>query len=294
MKIGIALGSGTARGLAHVGVLKAFEELQIKPYAISGSSMGALIGGVYASGYPLVKIEEFVRGMNFGKFRKLLDLRFSMKGLVNGSKIEEFLCSVMVKKRIEDLDIKFCCVAADLLTGREVVFGRGSLVNAIRASISFPGVFVPVYHDGMYLIDGGVRNPVPVDLLPDECDIKVAVDVGPSIVKDRLVDKYFKSHLHQGSKTLNDAFTKLIRNIFNSQDLANDIEHPNILETLVQSAAIMQDTIYRGKISAFKDVLEIKPKCDKYKLTDFSKSGELVDLGYEAAMKALEELKIGK
>lgn len=294
MKIGIALGSGTARGFAHVGVLKAFEEVGVKPYAISGSSMGALIGGVYASGYPLLKIEEFVRSMNFSIFRRLLDFKLSMKGLVNGSKIEEFLCSVIVSKKIENLDTIFCCVSTDLLTGREVVFSRGSLVNAIRASISFPGVFVPVYHEGMYLIDGGVRNPVPVDLLPDECDVKVAVDVGPSIVKGKLMDKYFKNHIHQGKKTLNDAFMKLIKNIFNQEESSNDIEYPNILETLVQSAAIMQDTIYKSKVSNIKNLVEIKPKCDKYKLTDFSKAGELVDLGYDATIKVLKEMNIGK
>ena len=294
MKVGIALGSGAARGLAHVGVLRALEEAGIRPYSISGSSMGALIGGVYASGYPLEKIEEFVRGMNFGLFRKLLDFKLSMKGLVDGSKIEEFLSAVLVKRKIEDFDTLFCCVSTDLLTGIEVVFNKGNIVNAIRASISFPGVFVPVYYEGMYLIDGGVTNPVPADLLPDECDLKIAVDVGPSVIKDRLMDKYFKNNLRHKKSTVNDAFSKLIKNIFSTEEPSSGVEFPSILEALVQSVAIMQDTIYKSRIEKVKNLVEIKPNFNNYKLTDFSKAGEIVDLGYNTTKNVLRELNLGK
>jgi NTE family protein len=169
MKIGLALGSGAARGFAHVGILKAFEEVGLQPYAITGSSMGALIGGIYASGYPIKNIEDFILNLDFSVFKNFVDFKLSRAGIVDGKKIEDFLESIVENREISELKIKFACVATDSLTGLEVIFNKGDIIKAIRSSISFPGVFIPVYHEGMFLIDGGVKNPVPVDLLPSDC-----------------------------------------------------------------------------------------------------------------------------
>ncbi|MCB4204654.1 patatin-like phospholipase family protein [Deferribacterales bacterium Es71-Z0220] len=292
MKIGLALGSGAARGLAHVGILKAFEEEGVKPYAITGSSMGALIGGIYASGYPIEKIEEFILNLDFGVFKNIVDFKLSRAGIVDGKKIEDFLDSVVNEKEISNLKIKFACVATDSLTGLEVIFNKGDIIKAIRASISFPGVFIPVYYDGMFLIDGGIKNPVPVDLLPDECNIKIAVDVGPFVVKDKLIKKYFKNHQTKPQKSVNESFNTLIKQIFNFNN-DDTIKYPSMLETLVQTIAIMQESIYEYKIKSQKNVIEVKPDLDDYKLTDFTKAKEILEIGYNEGKKILREVKLG-
>ncbi|UOD34514.1 patatin-like phospholipase family protein [Deferribacteraceae bacterium V6Fe1] len=293
MKIGLALGSGAARGLAHVGILKAFEEEGVKPYAITGSSMGALIGGIYASGYPIEKIEEFILNLDFGVFKNIVDFKLSKAGIVDGKKIEDFLESVINEREINNLKIKYACVATDSLTGLEVIFNKGDLIKAIRASISFPGVFIPVYYDGMFLIDGGVKNPVPADILPEECDVKIAVDVGPFVVKDKLIKKYFKNHQTKTKKNINESFNTLIKQIFNFNN-DEEIKYPSMLETLVQTIAIMQESIYEHKIKFQKNVIEVKPDLDDYKLTDFTKAKEILEIGYKEGKKILREVNLGQ
>lgn len=289
MKIGLALGSGAARGFAHVGILKAFHEAGVKPYAITGSSMGALIGGIYASGYSIKKIEEFIKNLDFSVFKNFVDFKISKAGLVDGKKIEEFLESVIDIKEMSKLETKFACVATDTLTGVEVIFDKGDLIKAIRASISFPGVFVPVYYEGMFLIDGGIKNPVPVDLLPKECDIKIAVDVGPFVVKDKLIKKYLTQKPVSHKNNIYDSFNKLVKHIFNINN-NEKIKYPSLLETLVQTIAIMQQSIYEYKIKNIENVIEIRPDLDKYKLIDFNKAAEIMEIGYKEGKKIVKEL----
>jgi NTE family protein len=292
MKIGIALGSGAARGFAHVGILKAFHEQGIKPYAITGSSMGALIGGVYASGYPIEKIEEFIEHLDFSVFKNFVDFKISKAGLVDGKKIEEFLESVIEIREMSKLQTKFACVATDTLTGLEIIFNKGDIIKAIRASISFPGVFIPVYYEGMFLIDGGIKNPVPIDLLPPECDIKIAVDVGPFVVKDKLIKKYLAqkpSTDKKDKKNIYESFNQLIGQIFKINN--NDkVKYPSLLETIIQTIAIMQQSIYEYKIKEIKNVLEVRPPLDEYKLIDFNRAKEIVEIGYKEGKKIVKEL----
>lgn len=289
MKIGLALGSGAARGFAHVGILKAFHEAGVKPYAITGSSMGALIGGIYASGYSIKKIEEFIKNLDFSVFKNFVDFKISKAGLVDGKKIEEFLESVIDIREMSKLETKFACVATDTLTGVEVIFDKGDLIKAIRASISFPGVFIPVYYEGMFLIDGGIKNPVPVDLLPKECDIKIAVDVGPFVVKDKLIKKYLTQKPVSHKNNIYDSFNKLVKHIFNINN-NEKIKYPSLLETLVQTIAIMQQSIYEYKIKNIENVIEIRPDLDKYKLIDFNKAAEIMEIGYKEGKKIVKEL----
>jgi NTE family protein len=289
LKIGLALGSGAARGFAHVGILKAFHEAGVKPYAITGSSMGALIGGIYASGYSIKKIEEFIKNLDFSVFKNFVDFKISKAGLVDGKKIEEFLESVIDIREMSKLETKFACVATDTLTGVEVIFDKGDLIKAIRASISFPGVFIPVYYEGMFLIDGGIKNPVPVDLLPKECDIKIAVDVGPFVVKDKLIKKYLTQKPVSHKNNIYDSFNKLVKHIFNINN-NEKIKYPSLLETLVQTIAIMQQSIYEYKIKNIENVIEIRPDLDKYKLIDFNKAAEIMEIGYKEGKKIVKEL----
>jgi NTE family protein len=293
MKIGIALGSGAARGLAHIGLLKAFEDRKIKPYAITGSSMGALIGGIYASGYPIEKIAEFYLTLDFSIFKKFVDFKISSAGLLGGERIEEFIASIIGNKSFEDLEIKFKCVATDLLTGLEIIFDKGDLVKAIRASISFPAVFVPVYYDKMFLVDGGIKNPVPVDILPDECDIKFAVHVGPSVIKDPLVKKYYAENsikIEKDQNSITEKFYSFISSYLKNVIIDDSVKYPNMLETIIQTISILQENAYISKIKEVKgSIVEIKPELSNYKLTDFTKAKEIINIGYAEGIKIIKE-----
>ena len=175
--VALALSSGGARGLAHIG---AIEELEAQGYhisAIAGCSMGALIGGVYAAG----KLEEFrdwMKTIDRKKMLELTDFSLSLNHLVKGSRIIEAIMKFVPDMPIEDLPIPYCAVATDLKAGREVVFDKGSLFEAIRASISLPSFYEPVQRDDMILIDGGVINPIPLNRVQRQPgDILVGVDV---------------------------------------------------------------------------------------------------------------------
>lgn len=162
-KIGIALGSGVARGWAHIGVLKALSRAGIEPDIVSGTSIGALVGGCHLAG-KIEPLEEFARGLNRRRLLGLVDFRFRSSGLIGDSKLEALMREHLGDLNIEDLDRTFVGVATELATGHEVWLREGSLVQAIRASYALPGVFAPVPIDNRWLIDGAVVNPVPVSV----------------------------------------------------------------------------------------------------------------------------------
>ncbi|MBO4892916.1 MAG: patatin-like phospholipase family protein [Prevotella sp.] len=175
--IALVLSSGGARGLAHIGAIEELEAHGYRISSIAGCSMGALIGGVYAAG----KIEEFREWMKTVDRKKMLgltDFSLSLNHIVKGTRIIEAIMEFVPDVAIEDLPIPYCAVATDLKAGREVVFDKGSLFEAIRASISLPSFYEPVQRDDMILIDGGVINPIPLNRVKRQAgDILVGVDV---------------------------------------------------------------------------------------------------------------------
>jgi predicted acylesterase/phospholipase RssA len=162
--LGLVLGGGAAKGYAHIGVLKVLEEENITPDIIVGASMGALVGGLYAAGYTGDELVRLASAINIKKKRWLFPLRFSKKGFIAGKRIMQYLTQYIGDKKIEDLRVKYATVATDIEHGKEIIISRGSLLNAIRAAISIPVVFIPHYYAGHLLIDGGFVNPVPVDI----------------------------------------------------------------------------------------------------------------------------------
>lgn len=164
-KIGLALGSGGARGVAHVGVIKELEKMGVKIDMIAGSSAGALIGGMYAAGVKIGKIEEMISSLDFLDVWKLMADPVWGAGIVKGRKFMEFLKNYVEDKEIGDLKIRYCAVATDLKKGRMQEIRSGSLLSAIRASCSIPLIFEPYERDGVLCIDGGVTSPVPVRTL---------------------------------------------------------------------------------------------------------------------------------
>lgn len=160
-KIGIALGSGGARGWCHIGVLQALAEEGIEPDIVAGCSMGALVGGAYVAG-ALEALEEFARGLDWRKIAALIDVNPATGGLIEGSRIVNFLRSLNEDAPIESFPKAFTAVASDLGTGREIWLQNGSMVDAVRASIAIPGIISPLKLNGRWLLDGGMTNPVPV------------------------------------------------------------------------------------------------------------------------------------
>ncbi len=162
--LGLALGSGGARGWAHIGVIRALMEADIPVHSIAGASIGAFVGAIHAAG-ELDELEAFVRELDWKGIMALFDLTFPTSGLLDGNKVYELLTQHLLDLNIEDAGIPFCCVATNLITGQEVQLQRGCMADAVRASISIPGVFTPFERDGCFLGDGGIVNPVPVDVV---------------------------------------------------------------------------------------------------------------------------------
>ena len=163
-KVGYALGGGAARGLAHIGVLKVLEEHRIFPDMIAGTSMGALVGALYAGGIAVTDIEKFAVGLDMRRMALLADVSLPLSGLVGGRRVVSLLKSILGDLTFSQLKYEFACVATDISTGEEVVLREGSLVEAVRASISLPGIFTPVRIKGRYLVDGGLVSEVPVSV----------------------------------------------------------------------------------------------------------------------------------
>lgn len=159
--IGIALGSGGARGWCHIGVLRELAEIGVEPQVVAGSSMGALVGAAYSAGQ-LDALEDWARALTLRSMMPLIDMRIGGGGLVKGEGVLTILREIGLPETIAELALPFVATATDLRTGREIWLREGDLVSSIRASISIPGVFRPMWHDGRWLIDGGVVNPVPV------------------------------------------------------------------------------------------------------------------------------------
>lgn len=174
-KIGLALGAGAARGFAHVGIVEVFEEEKIPISVITGTSMGALIGGLYASGIALSFIKSYVKRFDISRF---LDFTLREGGIVKGRRIEELLKIFTGNCSIEQLKIPFSCAAIDVTNGTVKNFMEGGLYEAIRASISIPGIFAPYEIDGVYYIDGGPLERIPIDACKAlGAEFVIAVDV---------------------------------------------------------------------------------------------------------------------
>ena len=206
--VALALSSGGARGLAHIGVIAELEARGYRISSIAGCSMGALIGGVYAAG-KLNEFREWMKTMDRKKMLELTDFSLSINHIVKGKRIIEAIMEFVPDMAIEDLPIPYCAIATDLISGKEVVFNKGSLFEAIRASISLPSFYEPVHRDDMLLIDGGVINPIPLNRVKRQPgDILVGVDVSGHDYKSqweemrRLTERQKKTDNHGNVLTI--------------------------------------------------------------------------------------------
>lgn len=298
--LAVVLGSGAARGLAHIGVLEVLEKHRLKPDLIVGSSMGAMIGGAYAAGLAPNQIAEIACRTNWKKVVQILfPKRFRRDGLLDGDRVEEFLISLLGEENIEDLPVRFACVATDLLTGEEIVLNSGSLINAIRASISFPFLFQPVKIGQNYLIDGGVVNPVPVSVARQMgAQVVIASNVTPSVEQrarqlnsGRLVTREKLLAAGSSSSFLQRLFGDVLERLRHEQQEAGLNRAPKLglQKQMAQVAMTMENMILNLRLQQSAPDLLINPPVSKYQFFDFKKAEEIIEIGREAAEKALQE-----
>lgn len=296
MKTGLALGSGAARGLTHIGVLKALEEQNISVDYISGSSIGALIGAAYAMGMPLEEMESIALKTDWKMMAKIFLPTLSLSAIVNDKYLGEFLFSLFDDKNFEDLNIPLSVIATDLDSGEMVVIESGNLAKAVRASMSLPMLFSPVVYKNQKLVDGGLVNPIPVDLVKSQnVDKVIAVNlrgfspINSSLPKEQRVEKTNKD-LHELS--LNEKVEYFLKHpikFFGDKSEEDEIEIPKFGSLLYQIFVIVQVQMAALTLKNAKPDILIEPETSNFKIFDFQKAEELIDIGYQAANSVLDD-----
>ena len=280
--IALVLSSGGARGLAHIGVI---EELESRGYhitSIAGCSMGALIGGVYAAG-KLTEFREWMKTIDRKKMLELTDFSLSLNHFVKGKRIIETIMEFVPDVAIEDLPIPYSAVAADLKEGREVVFSKGSLFEAIRASISLPSFYEPVQRDGMILIDGGVINPIPLNRVSRKTgDILVGADVSGHDYKSQWEEMHRLTEWQKKDKSLK---AKILDKL-----IPDNLEF-NYYTVLSRTSSLMirQNSILMTKLMNPDMLIDIQ--MSRYGGFDYDKSEKIIAIGRQKAAAALTKFE---
>jgi NTE family protein len=239
MKIGLTLSAGSALGISHIAFLKVFDEIGIKPSIISGSSIGGLLGAMYASGLTGKEIEKIFLNIDFRDMARIFDIAIRTDtGFVKGDYIIKRFNSLVRVKTFEELEIPLKIVATDFWNKKEVVFDRGNLAQAIRASISVPGIFKPVNIDGRMYVDGILVDPLPYEIIQKQCDRLVAIDVCSLRAK--------KSG------------------------------NPKIFEIILGSFGIMHDSIVANKLKKSMPDIYVKPCISNVRLLDFRRTKDIL------------------
>jgi NTE family protein len=278
--VALALSSGGARGLAHIGAIEVLKEQGYNITSIAGCSMGALIGGVYAAG-KLEAFREWMKTIDRKKMLELTDFSISFNHFAKGTRIIEAIMEFVPDVSIEDLPIPYCAVATDWKTGREVVFDKGSLFQAIRASISLPSFYEPVLRDGMILIDGGVTNPLPLNrVVRRDGDILVGVDVSGHDYETQWKEQHELAERRKRSTSL----TQKILNRLIPDNL--EFNHYTMLSR-VSSIMIRQNSLLMAQLMKPEILVDIQ--MSKYESFDFDKSERLIAIGRKKTLQAINE-----
>jgi NTE family protein len=288
LRLGLALGSGSARGWAHIGVIRELEAAGIRPDVVCGTSIGALVGGAYVAG-ELDRLEEWVRTLTMKDVIAFMDFTLS-GGLVRGGRLMDHFRQHFTDRPIELLATPFAAVATALDTGAEVWLRSGSMFEAVRASVAVPGFFAPVLRDGMVLVDGGLVNPVPVSLARAMgADILIAVDLGSDILGRRL-------HPDPSSEAPDSAFGDWMHRLQDKLGVhvqpqpCDGLTMPSILDVLTTSLDIMQVRITRSRMAGEPPDLIVAPRLAHLHLLDFQQADEAIEEGRRAVQRVAHNL----
>jgi NTE family protein len=286
-RIGLTLGSGSARGWAHIGVIRELERAGIKPSMVCGTSIGALVGGAYAAG-ELDRFEAWARGMRVADVLSFMDVGFG-GGLLKGDRLMEFMRENFVDRPVEQLPMPFGAVATALRTGAEVWLREGSTVDAVRASIALPGLLAPVQRDGTVLVDGGLVNPVPVSLARAMgADIVIAVDLGSDVLGRHMRAKAPEppaGEVGQWLRTLQGSLGALL-----PARSAAEPKLPSLFEVVASSINVMQVRIARSRMAGEPADLVVAPQLAHLGLLDFQRAEEAIEEGRRAVHRVAHSL----
>jgi len=283
--VSLVLGSGGARGLAHIGVIHELQENGYQISSIAGCSMGALIGGIFAAG-KLEEFEHWISAITKIDIVTLLDIAWGKEGLVKGDKIINKLVDLVGDKTIEELSIPFTAVAADVKNEKEVWINSGRLFDAIRASISLPLFFTPVKYKEGYLIDGGVLNPVPIaPTFNDETDITIAVNLGGPVERTNVkVEKEMPTD--SKSLLLHEKIAGFVNQLKDSVVHSDDSDW-GAYDIANEAFDAMQSTIARQKLAAYPPDIVIEIPRNVCGTLEFDRADEMIQLGRMKAKECL-------
>lgn len=291
-KIGVALGSGAARGWAQIGVLEGLAALGVVPEVVSGTSIGALVGAAFVTG-KLAALKTRMESFGRRDVAAMFDVHLTTGGLIEGKRVENFLDSLGITGSIETQGHRYAAVATDLASGREIWLQQGPIGRAVRASIGMPGVFSPTRHDDRWLIDGGLVNPVPVSLARAlGADIVVAVDLNSELIGRRFSG--FDTDLAAATTApavsarvpqwLTDAVGPILQRV-----LQAGLDYPSYFEVLANSLNIMQDRITRTRLAGDPPDVLLCPRLGEFAWLDFHRANEAIAEGL-ACVQAAEPM----
>lgn len=293
LRIGLALGSGGAKGLSHIGVLKVLEENNVEISFVTGSSIGAIIGALYAKGYSPKEIEKLANNIaeNKQQFYNLFDFSKSLQGIIKGDKILEYLDTILEGVTFDKLKKTFTPIAVDLITGEKVYIQEGKVAEGIRASMSIPVIFQPFSWKNRLLIDGGVLSPLPVKDLKTlyKPDITIAVSLNKKTKwtpKEKInIDLPYQPSTITEKITYSLSQTKIFKEF---QKRLNPLLNPSLFDVLMQTIDIMN---YELEESNKKEAdIVINPDVQNYGTFDFDKAKELIEKGEIAAREKIPEI----
>lgn len=300
-RIGVALGSGSARGWAHIGVLRALSEMGVRSDVVCGTSIGALVGAAYGRG-ELDALEAWARAFTKLDILRLLDVTAARGGFIAGVRLLEGFRELTPDAAIEDLAVAYGAVATDFETGREVWLTRGSLLEAVRASISLPGIFVPYRHEGRWLVDGGLVNPVPVSVCRAlGAEVVIAVNLsGDLAMRNALLRGAAEGH--EESRRFEDALARLppkLRERLEGPAALLDAalagrgreRAPGLFDVLAGAMNIVQDRITRSRMAGDPPDVLVAPRLAHVRMLDFDQADELIAEGRAAFAQARPTLE---
>ncbi|MFQ3249775.1 MAG: NTE family protein [Glaciecola sp.] len=292
MKIGLALGAGAARGWAHIGIIRALQKSGVKVDVVAGCSIGAYVGAAFASG-KLDELEAWANTLTEWQVFKLLGVGFRRGGLASGQKVFDKLKEDFCAPTFEEMNIPFACVATDLYSGKEVVFNSGEIGDAIQASCAIPALFSPVDHNGRWLVDGAVVNPVPVNQCRQMgADFVIAVNLSADF-RPRLIETYEKEHEESQKKTdemLDKASDGFIKKWFSADAKQSKKTPPSIVGVMSSSLEILQARVTRSRLAGEPPDILIEPQLNDVGILEFHRAIEIGAKGSQAVERLAQQI----
>jgi NTE family protein len=271
--IGLALGSGSARGWSHIGVILELEAMGVKPQVVAGTSIGALVGAVYVSGQ-LKAFSDWVSKLGVRDVVGLLDFTLS-GGVVKGEKLFGYFYEHHRNPKIESLKQRFVSVATEMQTGREIWIDSGPVFTAARASCAIPGVFTPVKHQDRWMLDGGLVNPVPVSPCRAlGADVVIAVNLNAQLIGAHL-SSASQAEAFSAEKSMDRSFWNKLMKYFESEEGKD----PSFFDVVASSINIMQDRITRSRMAGDPPEITLVPRLEDYALMDFHRADQAIAEG---------------